>query len=303
MSSSTGVALNLGAPPSEKLARGNFTIWKAQVLPALQGAQVTGLLDNTDAAPSKMVEITKADKTSAMESNPLDRPWIAKDQQVLAYLLNSMTPEILGQVIGKDSTFELWTTVTTLFASQSQSRITNLRIAITTTKKGSMSRSTFMAKMKNLADELAVVGRPVSDPEMVDYILAGLDRDYDPVVAAVGAVKNLIMADDLFAQISAFDQRMEMLGDSSSGSFHTSANAAYRGCGQNHGRSNAGEEEGGAAVVTASPLLLVEATTTEDALVSNSSSSKGVISNSMTTLDVRYATSIIQGCTHMLVAL
>ena len=67
MSSSTGVALNLGAPPSEKLARGNFILWKTQVLPALRGAQVTGLLDNSDAAPPKMVEITKADKTSAMD--------------------------------------------------------------------------------------------------------------------------------------------------------------------------------------------------------------------------------------------
>jgi len=198
---------------------------------------VTGLLDNTDAAPPKMVEITKADKTTALEPNPLYGPWIAKDQQVLSYLLNSMSPEILAQVVGKDSTFELWTTVTNLFASQSQSRITNLRIAITNTKKGSMSSSAYMAKMKSLGDELAAAGRPVSDPEMVDYILAGLDRDYDPVVAAIGAVKNIITADDLFAQIAAFDQRMEMLGDSSSGGFYSSANAVYRGRGQSRGRS------------------------------------------------------------------
>ena len=237
MASSAGVSLNLGSPPSEKLARGNFILWKTQVLPALRGAQVTGLLDNTDAAPPRMVEITKADKTTALEPNPLYGPWIAKDQQVLSYLLNSMSPEILAQVVGKDSTFELWTTVTNLFASQSQSRITNLRIAITNTKKGSMSSSAYMAKMKSLGDELAAAGRPVSDPEMVDYILAGLDRDYDSVVAAIGAVKNTITADDLFAQISAFDQRMEMLGDSSSGGFHSSANAVYRGRGQARGRS------------------------------------------------------------------
>ena len=71
---------------------------------------------------------------------------------------------------------------------------------------------------------------------MVDYIFAGLDRDYDSVVAGIGSVKNSITADDLFAQISAFDQRMEMLGDSSSGGFHTSANAVYRGRGSSRGR-------------------------------------------------------------------
>ena len=84
--------------------------------------------------------------------------------------------------------------------------------------------------MKNLGDELAAAGRPVSDPEMVDYVLAGLDRDYDPVVAAIGAIKNSISVDDLFAQISAFDQRMEMLGDGPAG-FRSSANAAVRGRG------------------------------------------------------------------------
>ena len=125
---------------------------------------MTGLLDNTDAAPPKTVEITQADKTTAAAPNPLYGPWIAKDQQVLSYLLNSMSPEILAQVVGKESTFELWTTVTTPFASQSQSWIRNLRIAITNTKKGSMSSTAYMAKMKSLGDELAAAGRPVSDP-------------------------------------------------------------------------------------------------------------------------------------------
>ena len=143
MSSSSSAALNLGSPPTEKLARGNFILWKAQVLPALRGAHVTGLLDNSDAAPPKTVKTTQTDKTTAMVPNPLYAAWIAKDQQVLSYLLNSMTLEILAQVIGKESTFEVWTAVTTIFASQSQSRITNLRIAITNTKKGTMSSSAF----------------------------------------------------------------------------------------------------------------------------------------------------------------
>ncbi|XP_073362231.1 uncharacterized protein [Aegilops tauschii subsp. strangulata] len=189
--SSSAVGLNLGAPPTEKLARGNYLLWKAQVMPALRGAQ-----------------------------------------------------EILAQVIGKDSTFDLWTALTTLFAAQSQSRITNLRMAISNTKKGNMSSNAFIAKMKSLGDELAAAGRPVTDPEMVDYILAGLDRDYDPIVAAVGAIKNSITVDDLFAQIAAFDQRMEMLGDGPAG-FRSSANTVYRGRGQSRGRGGRGRSNRG----------------------------------------------------------
>ncbi|XP_044318111.1 uncharacterized protein [Triticum aestivum] len=83
---------------------------------------------------------------------------------------------------------------------------------------------------------------------MVDYVLAGLDRDYDPVVAAIGAVKNQISVDDLFAQIAAFSQRMEMLGDGPDTGFKTSANMVYRGRGRGYGRgrrrSNRGRGHG-----------------------------------------------------------
>lgn len=235
MSSSSTISLNLGSLPSEKLTKTNFILWKAQVMPGLRGAQVTGLLDGSDIALPKTVQ-QQADKTTAATPNPLYAQWISKDQQVLSHLLNSLSMEILVQVASKETTFDLWTAITTLFASQSQSRITNLRIAITNTTKGSMSSSAYISRMKNLGDELAAAGRPVSDPEMVDYVLAGLDRDYVPVVAAIGAVKNQISVDDLFAQIAAFDQRVEMLGDGHDTGFKTSANLAYRGRGRGYNR-------------------------------------------------------------------
>ena len=153
--------------------------------------------------------------------------------------------EILAQVASKETTFDLWTAITTLFASQSQSRITNLRIAITNTKKGFMSNSAYISRMKSLGDELAAAGRPVSDPEMVDYVLAGLDGDYDPVVAAIGAVKMQISVDDLVAQIVVFDQRVEMLGDGPDASFKTSANLAYRGRGRGYNRGRRGSNSTG----------------------------------------------------------
>lgn len=64
-----------------------------------------------------------------------------------------------------------------------------------------MSSASYIGKMKSFGDELAVVGRLVSDPEMVDYILIGLERYYDLILAAVRAIKNNITVDDLFAQM------------------------------------------------------------------------------------------------------
>jgi hypothetical protein len=39
-------------PVSEKLARGNHTVWKTQVVAALRGAQLYGFLDGTSIVPA-----------------------------------------------------------------------------------------------------------------------------------------------------------------------------------------------------------------------------------------------------------
>jgi hypothetical protein len=59
-SSSTAAAITL-MPVSKKLTRGNFIIWKAQVLTILHGTQLTEFLDGSNSAPAEklMVKIQK----------------------------------------------------------------------------------------------------------------------------------------------------------------------------------------------------------------------------------------------------
>jgi hypothetical protein len=52
-SNSTTISL---MPVSEKLIRTNHTVWKAQVLAVLRGAQLTGFLDGTIKASEKATD-------------------------------------------------------------------------------------------------------------------------------------------------------------------------------------------------------------------------------------------------------
>ena len=172
-----------------------------------------------------------------------------------------------------------------------------MRIIIANTKKGNIPSTSFIAKTKSLEDEVAAIGRPVSDLAMVDYILVGLDRDYNPMADVVRAIKNTITVDDLFSQITAFDQRMEMLGDSSSGGFHSSTNAVYRGRGQSRGKPHGRGGRGATVVIAvtaviASPLLQTEEADSEDALDNNNNNR--CVNNSTITRNVRYAIGTIQ---------
>jgi hypothetical protein len=62
----------IAAPPSDKLSLKNHLLWKAQVLPALRGAQVMGLLDRSAPTPAKTLEVEDENKKKIVVPNSSD---------------------------------------------------------------------------------------------------------------------------------------------------------------------------------------------------------------------------------------
>jgi hypothetical protein len=123
-----------------------------------------------------------------------------------------------------------------MFSSQNRARALNTRLALATTKKGNTTIAEFVGKMRSLGDQMVVVGRPLEEDELVEYILTGLDADFNPIVSALIARKETITVSEAYQQLLAFETRMDMLGiGNSSGS---SANTANRGGRDNGGRGN-----------------------------------------------------------------
>jgi hypothetical protein len=110
-STASSLAAALGAPPSDKLSRENHLLWKAQVLPALRGAQVMGLLDGSDPAPEKTLEVEDENKKKIIVPNPAYGIWISRDQQVVSYLLKTLSPDVLADVLGLEHAAEIWKTM------------------------------------------------------------------------------------------------------------------------------------------------------------------------------------------------
>jgi hypothetical protein len=73
----------------------------------------------------------------------------------------------------------------------------NAWIALATTKKLHLSVTDYYSKMCQYADNLAVTGAPLHDDELVVYILAGLDQDYNLVFIAVVARTDPISPSEL----------------------------------------------------------------------------------------------------------
>jgi hypothetical protein len=164
-------------PVSEKLMRNNHTLWHAQALAVLRGAQLAGFLDGTNKAPPEKIQLAKkSDKEGEVEevSNPAYELWKAHEQQVLSYLLTSVSCDVLVEVAALPSAADVWKHIESVFASQSHARVINTRMALATTQKGSLRVAEYISKMKILADDMSSAGRKLDDEDFLSYILAGL---------------------------------------------------------------------------------------------------------------------------------
>jgi hypothetical protein len=87
---------------TENLGGDNYPLWKAQVMPPLRERQLTGFLDGKDKMLSEVIDVQvvndKGEKEMQVVPNPAYATWVAQDQQVLRFLLSSLTRGVLIQV-------------------------------------------------------------------------------------------------------------------------------------------------------------------------------------------------------------
>uniref|UniRef100_A0A453HJP7 Uncharacterized protein n=2 Tax=Aegilops tauschii subsp. strangulata TaxID=200361 RepID=A0A453HJP7_AEGTS len=207
-SSSDASQTSLNGQVTEKLTRTNYVLWRTQVIPQLRGAGVFGYVDGTQPEPAKLLVTTDKDGKETSSPNPLHPIWVREDQQVLGYLLNNLTREVLLTVTTVTTAGALWTTLVGMFSSQSASRINNIRTSLINAQKGNLSVASYFAAMRGYADELAAAGKAIPDDELASYIIHGLDADYQPLVSALDARVTEVTLDEIFAMLSNFDQRM-----------------------------------------------------------------------------------------------
>lgn len=201
---------------------------------AIRGARLLGYLDGSSVAPPPVITVEKAEKTKEEQENSAYVEWVAQDQQLLGYLLSSMTKEILVQVSSLEHASEVWTAVSQMFSSQSKSRVLQLRSQLSRGKKGDSTAAAYYIKMKGFADEMAAAGKKLDDDDLISHILNGLGAEYNPFVSAM-TTKDSLNLSDLYAQLLAYEARLIQQQGETSTQFFSSVNAATRGRGFSSG--------------------------------------------------------------------
>jgi hypothetical protein len=208
----------------------------------MKGARLEGFLTGTAKMPDEFI-ITKEGDKEIKTPNPAHENWVAMDQQVLGFLLSSVTREVLQQVSTYKSAAAAWNTIERSFGSLTRACAVNIRMALATTQKGSMSVTEYVNRLRALGDEMASAGKSLDGDEMVSYILAGLDIEYNSVVSVAVARVEPISVNELYGQLLSFESRQVLLQGSAT---PPSAHAAMRGRGGfNRGRGGSRGRTGG----------------------------------------------------------
>jgi hypothetical protein len=97
--------------------KNNHLLWKAQTLPIVCGACLEGFLTGTSKMPEEYI-VTKEGDKDIKNPNPAHEAWVALDQQVLGFLLSSVTRKVLQQVATCKNAATVWKTIESSFGSQ-----------------------------------------------------------------------------------------------------------------------------------------------------------------------------------------
>jgi hypothetical protein len=107
----------------DKLTRGNYGMWHAQVTATLMGAHLIGFIKPTAHPLAEFLEADAVAVVDGQKAHPVPNPdyekWIAKDSYVRSYLF-SISKEIFTEVSSSTTSAKLWAAIQDLQASQSR---------------------------------------------------------------------------------------------------------------------------------------------------------------------------------------
>jgi hypothetical protein len=177
----TSILLSVTQLPGLKLDDSNYIGWVAQFQPILHGHDLQGLIDGTDTCPPKLIPNSTGD---AQVVNPAYVTWQRKDQHLLSLIIWSLSPPLVSPMYGLNTSRQAWTLLADRYAAQSRSNTSHLKRQLQSLQQGGKSCTEYLTVAKNWADQLAAVGKPVEDDDLISFIISGLNPMFNSFITA-----------------------------------------------------------------------------------------------------------------------
>ncbi|MFV0960687.1 hypothetical protein QML37_30065, partial [Klebsiella pneumoniae] len=194
---------------SHKLSNDNYVLWKRQILPFIRSHGLAGHLDKGSPVPPIIIlrDVTGDDgKVSQVHvHNPDYEVWFQRDQSVVAYLTATLSDRVLQIVPDNITAAELWDKLALSFSQVSESRALQLKWQFQSMRKGTKSVSDFLGDLQQVTDQLAAIGCPISDRDMVQQVLGSLGPEFRMFCTALQVASVFPCFEDLRAKLLQYE--------------------------------------------------------------------------------------------------
>ncbi|KAL5715327.1 hypothetical protein ACHQM5_017160 [Ranunculus cassubicifolius] len=180
------VTINVSNFVTKKLAQSNYLMWKTQFLGLVESQEMLGFLDATIPVPKKGITVEDKETHEKHEVlNPDYAAWKRSDRLLRGWMTGQLEDEPLSLVVGLDTASAVWSELEASYAQDSQEREFFLQQQLQSHRKGTSSLSDYIKIFKGYCDDLAAIGKPVSDRDKVFALLRGLGRGYESFITTM----------------------------------------------------------------------------------------------------------------------
>jgi hypothetical protein len=114
--------------------------------------------------------------------------------------------KVLSTIYGLTTSRQVWNSLANHFASQSKSRIAQLKCQLHTLHQGSKSCLDYITTTKECADQLVVIGKPIDDEDLITYLIGGLNSAFNSFIASFSFAthENSLTIEDFQAELLSY---------------------------------------------------------------------------------------------------
>jgi hypothetical protein len=206
----------------------NYPTWRFQCYPILQTYDLLGFVEGTEPCPAKFLPDSNGQVSTDL--NPAYVLWRKKDQFVMSWLNASLTDKVISTLYGLTTSRQVWLSLSNRYASQSRSRILNLKRQLQNLQQGSKTCTEYLHDAKLLADQLAAVGKPVDEDDLISYIIGGLNASFNAFITTCSFTldDSTMSFDDFQSKLLSHEMFLEQQNQALHSSQHSFAMVAQK---------------------------------------------------------------------------
>ncbi|GFY99233.1 hypothetical protein Acr_13g0006340 [Actinidia rufa] len=161
------IAVNVAAQLPHKLTPTNFPAWRCQFESFLIGYDLMGYLDGN----LPCLSLSGASTVDQATVKAAYSHWIRQDKLLLNAILVGVSESVVSHIANAETSMEAWKTLTRLYASQSCTRVMQLKEDLTLLQLGSQSITEFLHSYHEIVAPIRTRATPLTFEELHDLLL------------------------------------------------------------------------------------------------------------------------------------